>query len=207
MSLFRPAGIRSFTTSTNVGSVESSRNAERAAAPAGVPMEGGEPAVLYFELDETKPDAPQILARLQALSIYFGRSPYVREYTRRVLPPALGNNNLGGVVRAVFAFVQNNLDYLPDPEGTEWVISPIQLLGQIQSGFKPKGDCDDHVLLLNSMLRSVGIETAVVGVKLYASDRWDHVISSVRLFGQAVDLDPCAKNMMTPAYRERLVSA
>lgn len=204
--LFTPTVIRSPAMRPS-SRPETVINRETGRLPPGISANGGagdRRQMLYIPLDPTRPDAPQILAHLQALSLYFGRSPYVREFTRSILP-MLGDNAQDEIVQVVTAFVRQRLKYLADPEGTEFVISPIVLLAQIQAGQTPLGDCDDHVLLLNSMLRSMGFDTRVVGVKLNMRDRWDHVISAVNVFGTWRDIDPCAKGGWTPFYSERLV--
>lgn len=160
--------------------------------------------MISYPLRYGEPDAPQILAYLQQLSVHFGRSPYVREAARRILPVLFRQNDQPAIAQALVNFVRNNIVYVHDPEGGEFVVSPIVMLQDIFSGTSPIGDCDDHVLLLNSMARSLGIETHVVGVKLYAKDRWDHVISSLLIGGRWIDVDPCAKGGWQPDYRERL---
>lgn len=161
--------------------------------------------MIAYPLSYGEPDAPQILAYLQQLSVHFGRSPFVREASRRILPVLFRQNDQSAIAQALVKFVRNNIVYVHDPEGGEFVVSPIVMLQDIFSGTSPIGDCDDHVLLLNSMARSLGIETHVVGVKLYTKDRWDHVISSLLIGGRWIDVDPCAKGGWQPDYRERLI--
>lgn len=191
--------IRSFVRPTQ--SVSTVRNVEL--PTVGFPSYGL-PGLQFFRIDARRPDAPQILANLQALSVQYGREPFIREFTRSILPQAIGDNALGSIVRTVLDFVQRRMRYVPDPEGTELVISPDRLIHQIEAGQVATGDCDDHVLLLNAMLRSAGFQTKVVGVKLYRRDIFDHVISSVFLHGRWIDLDPCAKDAPAPVYLERL---
>lgn len=178
-----------------------------AMAPAySVPnLAPGPRAMIALPLKSIESDAPQILAYLQTLSVDFGRSPFVREASRRVLPNLIGQNDEPRIAQALVDFVRRNVVYVHDPEGGEFVVSPVVMLQDIFSGTAPVGDCDDHVLLLNSMARSLGIETHVVGVKLYTRDRWDHVISSLLIRGQWIDIDPCAKEGWQPNYRERLI--
>jgi transglutaminase-like putative cysteine protease len=162
--------------------------------------------LIRLPLDPKYPDAYSILAYLNQLGDAFGRDPTVREYTRRVLPAGIANNDVQTQVNSVTRFVKRSLRYVPDPDGTEYVISPIVLLGLITSNQPAIGDCDDHVLLLNSMLGSLGIPARAIGVKLSTQDRFDHVISQAKLNGAWVDIDPCAKGgVVPPLYAERLV--
>lgn len=164
---------------------------------------GGE--VIHIPLGNGLPDAHQIIANLNDLGEKFARMPVVREFTVRVLGDSIGNNNLELQVTRVFQFVKDHVNYVRDPVWTEYVISPIRLITIINNGMIPAGDCDDHVLLLNSMLGSIGFPTRSVGVKLMTGDRYDHVISQVKVRGTWKDLDPCAKERSQPDYLEKLI--
>ena len=151
-------------------------------------------------------DSPQILSVLQQLAEAFAQSAWVREFTVRNVFTKITDNDLEKQVKLLLAWVRSNVTYVRDPIGTEYVISPLVLLGKIANGELAAGDCDDHVLLLNSMLGSVGFETRAVGVHLYEQDRWDHVISSVLVRGRWIDLDPCDKHEIGQVYLEKLVT-
>lgn len=182
--------------------IQTQRNPLRAQQIAGF---NGESGVELLPLNPNFPDALSIVANLQALSEAYGRDPVVRAYTERILPGAIGNNALAAQIDAVANFVRNRLRFVQDPAGTEYVIRPTTLLGKIEQQGYAFGDCDDHVLLLNSMLRSLGFDTKVVGVKLYARDRYDHVISMIWDGRQWVDVDTTVKIGPAPTYRERLI--
>ncbi len=164
----------------------------------------GETQVVRLPLGDRE-DAPQILAYLNAACEQYGRSPWIRELTQSIIPPFTGNNDQAVILGAIAAFVRDRMRYLPDPEGGEYFIDPLALLSQIQERGYAWGDCDDHVMLLNSMARSVGFETRAAGVHLHDPVLWDHVISQVNLFGRWIDIDPCVKTNETPEYREKLV--
>jgi transglutaminase-like putative cysteine protease len=96
--------------------------------------------------------------------------------------------------------------YLADPDGGEFIQTPLVLLNTIgQKGFA-YGDCDDHVVLLGAMLTSVGIPARAVAVKLHGADHYNHVVVEYPLNGGTVLIDPCAKTVATPHYRDRLVT-
>lgn len=152
-------------------------------------------------------DAPQILAVLNAAVEQYGRSPWLRQFTQSILPPWTGNNDLATILGTVAAFVRDRMRYLADPEGGEWFVDPVASIEGIRANGFAFGDCDDHVSLLNSMLRSVGIEARAVGVHLHDPVLWDHVISQARVNGEWLDIDPCVKTNETPEYREKLISA
>jgi hypothetical protein len=56
------------------------------------------------------------------------------------------------------------------------------------------------------MLTAVGIPARAVAVKLHGSDYYNHVVAEYPLNGKTVLVDPCAKTVATPHYRDRLVS-
>lgn len=148
-------------------------------------------------------DSPQILTILNNLGLQFANSPYVREMTVSLLQN-VGNNNVAMAIQRIINFVRNQVQYLPDPQGVEYVISPVNMLQKIQATGQASGDCDDHVLLLISMLGSISVQARAVGVKLY-EDRYDHVVAEYLQNGQWNLVDPCAKSGVTPNYREKLV--
>lgn len=160
--------------------------------------------VLYFPIDERYPDSFSIVAWLNELAVQFGRNPSVRDYAELLIPRWYGNNDLSGVIDTVLQWVKDNVQYMPDPEGTEYVINPLVLLERIVhfTGRPPLGDCDDHALLLASVLRTFGIDARIVGVKERPDSTWfDHVIVVVANGqGGLRFLDPCAKLGPQPDY-------
>jgi hypothetical protein len=56
------------------------------------------------------------------------------------------------------------------------------------------------------MLVSIGIPARAVAVKLHGSEFYNHVVIDYPYQGQSILIDPCAKNVPTPAYRDRLVA-
>ena len=154
-------------------------------------------------LDGLTSDASQIVGTLNQLAEQFGTMPEVREFTVSVLG-LVANNDISQQVYVIADFVRSKMIYVLDPAGTEYIISPCRLIEQIQTQGYSHGDCDDHVLLLNSMLRSIGLNAVAVAVKLYQADYHDHVISSVDINGVWRDIDPCAKNGYQPTYTQQV---
>jgi transglutaminase-like putative cysteine protease len=161
--------------------------------------------VLRYPIGDGREDAPQILAYLKQFAEYYGRLPVIREFARSLLPPFTRDNDLYTVARTLANWVRDNITYLPDPAGSEFFIDPIALINQWQTKGKAYGDCDDHVLLLNSLLNATGFSTRVIGVHLHDPVLWDHVISSVFIGGRWIDIDPCLKTNEIPAYPEKLI--
>lgn len=152
-------------------------------------------------------DAPQILAYLHDLSVQFAKSPYIRQFTVNTLlrGAGVGDNDQGRQVEIVLNFVRRALTYVRDPVESEYVISPVDLLEQVQAGQQAFGDCEDHCLLLNAMLGSLGFPTRFVATQINGADWWNHVISSVFVGGRWVDLDPVAKGILQPEYYEQMI--
>ncbi len=207
LSLLRPTIIRmpaddpepqrTMVYSTDLGSA------------AGVPslrLQPGQAEVFRLPLGDGL-DAPQILGYLHSLSIQFGKAPYIREFTVNELLRGwgVGNNDQGRQVEIVLNFVRRCLTYVRDPVESEYVISPINLLEQIRAGRQAFGDCEDAVLLLNSMLCSLGFPTRFVATQINGADWWNHVISSVFVGGRWVDLDPIAKGIEQPEYYSQMI--
>ena len=173
------------------------------AAVARIPSQS--PGRTYLlPIDPSLPDTDSIIRYLNTMGEIYSRSQIVRSAAVKIIE-GMGDNNQVGWVNRITDFVKSRLTYVPDPVWTELVISPDVLLTELAEGGSPVGDCDDHVLLLNSLLGSIGIPTMAVGVKLYEA-RFDHVISCVYVEGRWKDIDPCAKDVIQPIYSERLLA-
>jgi len=125
--------------------------------------------------------------------------PTVRELAVNLMA-GVENNDLTEQINRVVHFVMSNVTYVRDPVDGEYLVSPLKLIADYyQQGFAI-GDCDDHVMLLNSLLGSIGFQTKAVGVKFGGSPDFNHVISGVILNGQLIQIDPCAKSGPQPQY-------
>ena len=144
-------------------------------------------------LSGPEPDSIQILQFLEAARASYMQSPLVREKTVSLLY-GLGNNDLTGQATRVTEFVRSRVVYVRDPQGGEYVISPIRMLELIDERGTAAGDCDDHVMLLNTMLGSIGFEAKFAGVKIQGSSTYNHVISLVKFGPVWVQIDPCVKS-------------
>lgn len=160
--------------------------------------------VRRFALSSTRPDSETILELLDYFKRGYMRYPYVRQITVGILG-CLANNDIMGQVQTVSQWVKDTLIYVRDPEGTELVYSPVRLLQQVMATGRAYGDCDDHALLLNTMLGSLGIPTRFVGVKTKTSTKYNHVICSAKIGQEWVDVDPCSKYSVQPYYTEKLI--
>jgi len=166
-------------------------------------MQGQPPRVVQFKLDNRQSDQVQILRIMEHITAQYAQEPLVREFTVSLLR-GLPNNDLVGQTRRLIQFVRDKVTYVRDPDGAEYIVSPTRLLqGFIDFGYMA-GDCDDHVVLLNTMLLSIGIPARPVGVKFGGADDFNHVISSISLKNETVLVDPCAKGSNKPTYFQTL---
>jgi hypothetical protein len=171
------------------------------------PLNGVAGDVLRFNLNNDNSDAEQILAYLSSFLVQFSRMPEIRA-TAISLLAGITDNNIPMQVTMITNFVKSQMVYVRDPAGVEFVISPLWAIKEIQQGRKVLGDCDDHVLLLGSLLGAIGFDVRPVAVHLYDATYYDHVILQAGLgaeYGGWVDLDPCAKSLPQPVYESRLI--
>lgn len=158
-----------------------------------------QPQTLRFELHDAETDAQQIVRMLARLSNAYGRNPCVMAFARCLVGPSVMDNDRAKQFEIIATWVLDNVVYQADPRGIEYVKSPVQMLREWNRLGRAYGDCDDHVLLFNSLLRSLGFETRVVAVKLagqegYAPDSFNHVLSQVKLKAGWKDFDACNKS-------------
>jgi transglutaminase-like putative cysteine protease len=156
-------------------------------------------------LDPKAPDAWSIISAIQFVIEQFGRDPRIRAATLPLLTSRI-NNDIRSHANTVAQWVMRKMVYLPDPDGGEFIQTPLVLLNTIAKKGVAYGDCDDHVVLLGAMLTSIGIPARAVAVKLHGAPHYNHVVVEYLLNGQPVLIDPCAKTVQTPAYRDRLVA-
>lgn len=157
-------------------------------------------------IDTSAPDAHTIIGAIQFVIEQFGRDPRVRDVATSVLVSRL-DNDLERHASALTRWVKSRMRYLPDPDGAEYVQTPIILLDRIRNDGFAYGDCDDHVALLGALMMSVGIPARAAAVKLHGSEWYNHVVVEYSdRMGRVRLVDPCAKNGETPVYRDRLVA-
>lgn len=139
-------------------------------------------------------DAEQILSVLSELIFEYGTDPVVRRHTTSLFD-GIGNDDRQGQFAAITNFIADNVRYVRDPLGVEYVRSPIAMLREYDEFKIANGDCDDQVLLAGSMMHSVGFRVRPIGLKLYSADYFDHVAMQVMGDrGNIVTYDPCNPN-------------
>src|SRR5580693_3191956 len=94
------------------------------------------------------------LTELGKIRNYYAQFPFVRRCALEFGAPD-GDNDLAGLFKNLVRFVKEKMTYVPDPHGFEYVTAPDVLLADIVQKGTAYGDCDCHVLLLNTLLMSV----------------------------------------------------
>lgn len=148
----------------------------------------------------------QTLNKLGQLCRQYASNPEVRLAAEQIIKGGLENHDQGNQVSKVLRYVKDKVVYLRDPQAWEYVKTPDLMLSQIKADGQTMGDCDDHVLLLNTLLDSLGFQTKFVAVIINGGNMFNHVISSVYMRGKWVDLDPCAKRVPQPFFSVRMES-
>lgn len=167
----------------------------RAVAPDGT--------IIRVPINESAPDAHTIIAAMQFVIDQYGRDATVRAFVANQVVRSRVNNDVSAHTRTIFLWVVNHMVYLADPDGAEYIQSPRLLLETIQRNGSAYGDCDDHVVLLGSLLQAVGVPAFACGVKIGGTGVYDHVVIQL---SDGTILDPCAKNTAPPFYGERLLA-
>ena len=81
-----------------------------------------------------------------------------------------------GEIDAIFRFVRDGIRYVRDINNVETLHWPEQVMAQ------ESGDCDDKVVLVNSLLQSIGYRTRFVAVG-FSPGMFSHVLPEVQ-FGR-----------------------
>lgn len=160
-------------------------------APARIGEQNG---VVRYRVGHGATDAEQILSVLSDLIFEYGTDPQVRVRTTSLFD-GLGNDDRQGQFAAITHFMEDNVRYVRDPLGVEYVRSPTAMFRELDSFKMANGDCDDQVLLAGSMLHSVGFRVRPIGLNLFTPDYYDHVAMQVMGDrGHIVTYDPCNPN-------------
>ena len=203
-TLLRPYTLNPVDRSYNmIGTVEPAygQRIDRA-APVSLPVPPPHRNGITYQY-KLGDDVSQMLALLRQLAANFGLQPAVRNAAISIISSS-GDEPVA-MVNSIIGFVRSHVRYAKDPKMAEYVISPLLALQTINVKGYVYGDCDDHVLLLASLLTAIGFDNQIIGVKLNGSPYYNHVINQVRVGGQWHDVDTCFKSGDAPNYQDRLI--
>jgi hypothetical protein len=90
------------------------------------------------------------------------------------------------IATAIYAWMKKNIEYVRDPDGIEWLQTPLKTL---EIGY---GDCDDQSILAGALLSSIGVPTRFKVVKSNPQkpDAFTHVYLEYKANGSWKAFDP-----------------
>ena len=114
--------------------------------------------------------------------------PDIRATALTIIKP-VKDKDYRGEITAVYNWVKNNIRYTQDPWDKEMLQWPDYTLKLGQ------GDCDDHSILMASLLMSVGHECRFAVVQVARdSGNYDHVYAECKVNGDWVPVDTTNKS-------------
>ena len=152
------------------------------------------PQRVSFPISDYGDPIVQIVNRVDDLALRYGNSPCVLTFARSLIRDIQTNNYRREHFNRIANIVLEKTVYVADPRGVEYVRSPVRMIMDINKQGYAQGDCDDCVLLANSLYNALGFDTRVVAVTLKGSDYPNHVLSQIKFAGAWVWFDPCNKS-------------
>ena len=99
------------------------------------------------------------------------RSPEVRRLAAEIVVH-------GDEVSSVFDWVRMNVRYIHDPYlNGDLFVSPVKQVQNYREGLQPMGDCDDHALLVASLLGSIGHKVKIILLDADFDNTLDHALA------------------------------
>jgi transglutaminase-like putative cysteine protease len=117
--------------------------------------------------------------------------PVVRDWAIRIIRQArAAENDKRAQILAVGGWVKNNLYYVNDPINVETIATARVILEQANHG-QAAFDCDDFVVVAQSLLNALGINTRSVIIKADHRDpsQWTHIYFEAHDGQQWIPLD------------------
>ena len=105
----------------------------------------------------------------------------IREASKNVEVRRLSEQLVAGLrcdydkVYNIWEFVTDNTDYQKDPQGYEYIKTPLVPIAEMNQGIRPQLDCDDLTVLSLSMLASVGVPVALRSASYRPDKKLTHV--------------------------------
>lgn len=136
-----------------------------------------------LQIADGDPGTFETLRVMRAMIDQYKVDPRIREAAMSVafLTPA---HDEIAEIEAIYSMVRDNVRYTKDIVGVETLATPDKTLALRY------GDCDDMVVLLGSLLESVGYPTKMVVEAYDANGGYEHVYLLACLNGEWIPLDP-----------------
>lgn len=138
-------------------------------------------------------ETAKFIAKLANL---YKRNKLIRGLSVDIVSPVRSHDYLEEIKR-IFDWVQKNIRYVRDIVGVETIQIPLVTLSPRYSDIGiGAGDCDDQVLLLASMLLSIGVRNIYARVVTYnvTDKEYKHIYLVLVYNGKVYSLDPIAKD-------------
>lgn len=123
------------------------------------------------------PNFPQVVAALAQAAEYWSTHPILSDYAR------LFKCDRMCYFEELFDFIKRRVRFAPDPEGIEFIRSPLKLLGLDKAAAaweQGYGDCDDVAVALAAILIAMNRLDARYGVRLvFVRRSWESEPSHV----------------------------
>lgn len=115
---------------------------------------------------------------------------YVRRWAEKIIQGVPERDDIGRV-QVLSNYIRGNSRYVRDPQGTEFIKTPLVSLQLFEVGEIPSLDCDDYSVLSLSLLKSIGFPVALRATSYRSDGKFRHVYGLVRVKGQWLPLDLC----------------
>jgi len=136
-------------------------------------LEGsGEEPVFFYEMDLEKATVETIIPRGLFSNYVMPLNKQVRDNTMSVIsdvPEGVFSNADSWKIWKIHNWVANNIVYVTDPLGFEYMAYPHETLDS------RAGDCDDYAVLLASMYESSGLDAMIAFVDTTGDKKISHV--------------------------------
>lgn len=114
----------------------------------------------------------------------YKRNPKLIDFSRQLLRKYnIAAKDEIGEIKALHKFVRDEIRYVKDPRGTEYMLTPDRVLEE------SSGDCEEKAALLATLLNNVGYDAWIDLIDGRGSGDIDHAIAGVTLKGKDIYLE------------------
>jgi transglutaminase-like putative cysteine protease len=183
----------------------SSRTRPAILPPVGTPPVPRPPVRTIQPLPSGNAGTAKTVGEMRRLIYQGSKSQEIRELAANL---TMHHATDQGKIGAIFDFVKDKMKYVRDPLHQEMVAGAEYHYGTMGSLGYARGDCDDHTVMLGSMLESVGYPTRITTARMKpGSGTDDHVYLEVNDRRSWIPLDASNKKRLAgqepPAQRIR----
>lgn len=127
------------------------------------------------------------LRHMSRLVRTFKKDIRIRDTALSIIQSVPGHKNWVGQIKAVHAWVRDNVQYVRDINGVETLATPVQTLEYMQ------GDCDDQATLVASLLETIGHPTRFVAIGASMFGAYTHVYTETKIGQKWIPLETTEK--------------